>query len=132
MVKGYRPMPMEPDGVFYARRIARKEYPCSVREGCTIKPGEEYVDQVTAPWTMMVDDVTDDGRPTGPLLGHWERSRYHAHPVYLPPLRETPHPVDMGDGWSIRSHRLPPSVDPSNRLGGGDPMADYLHAKGEL
>lgn len=85
MLKGYQPMPMEPDGAMYAIRTARKEHPCAARKGCTILPGEKYVDQVTAPWTMIIDDVDDDGRPRGDILGHWERSRYHEHRIRFGP-----------------------------------------------
>lgn len=125
-MKGYRPMPMEPDGAMYARRIARKEHPCTTKKGCTIKPGEAYVDYVIAPWTMIVDDVNDDGQPTGDLSGKWERFRYHE--------RHESDRVDFDKSPVIRAirERNPNAYPESQRRGGGDPLMDYLWAKGEL
>jgi hypothetical protein len=80
-MKGYQPMPMAPNGVFYAKRTARKEHPCAARAGCTIRSGEEYIEQVTARWAEIPDDVTDEGVVVGYPLGHWERARFHNHPI---------------------------------------------------
>lgn len=122
----YKPFTGYPDGMYYANRIARKEYPCSLRKGCVIKPGDEYTDELHAPWLLVADDVDDDGRPTGAPLGEWVHIRSHrSHPLERVDFDKSPVMT------AIRE-RQANAYPESQRMGGGDPMADYLHAKGEL
>jgi hypothetical protein len=60
-------------------RRARKPWRCAFGANCTIQPGERYVDEVMPPWTEIVDDVDDEGRPCGSEpLGTWVHERFHA------------------------------------------------------
>jgi len=62
-------------------RTARKVHRCEAyaREPHDILPGERYIDEVLAPWTIVADDVDDDGRTIGAPHGSWEHFRRHLH-----------------------------------------------------
>lgn len=111
---------------FSVTRTARKTHKCAICRN-EIEPGMRYVDEVMPPWIIIRDDPESFGAP----LGEWERSRYHmvgecrTRPMPQPSI--PPIPADQRP-----APKLPPSLDPSNRYGGGDPLSDYLHAKGEL
>jgi hypothetical protein len=61
------------------KRTARKTHTCAVPQGCdgTIRPGEDYFDEVSAPWTRIADDVSDEGVTLYTTLGEWCHSRTH-------------------------------------------------------
>ena len=61
----------------YKVRKARKERPCASCEH-PIEPGQRYVHIVWAfPWTLIADDVDDEGRPVGSPAGEWIVSNVH-------------------------------------------------------
>jgi len=56
---------------------ARKQHTCASCEH-PIEVGQRYVHIVwTFPWTMVADDVDDEGRPTGGPAGAWDVSDVH-------------------------------------------------------
>ena len=61
----------------YAIRVAHtpKDCACCDQE---IQPGDRYVHIIwTFPWTMVADDVDDEGRPTGGPAGEWMVANVH-------------------------------------------------------
>ena len=68
---------MAPDGVFIRIRKARKPRACGPQ--CMIRPGQEYVEQVIAPWVLVADDVDDEGRPIGSPNGEWTKIAFHRY-----------------------------------------------------
>lgn len=56
---------------------AAKQYRCdgfAAPEGCTIEPGDRYVRQAVAPWTLIQDDPDSAPFP----IGEWWVRRFHA------------------------------------------------------
>lgn len=59
-----------------ARPVARIPHTCEC--GDTIEVGERYLRVVWAyPWTMIADDVDDEGRPLGSPASEWIVSLLH-------------------------------------------------------
>lgn len=56
---------------------ARKARPCAAKPGCTIQPGDTYEVEAWPPWVLAVDDVDEDGNPSGSPLGHWSTRAFH-------------------------------------------------------
>jgi hypothetical protein len=57
--------------------VSRKERPCDT---CPepILPGQRYVHVVwTFPWTLVADDVDDEGRAIGSPAGEWATANVH-------------------------------------------------------
>lgn len=67
------------DGVSLTIQTARKSHTCSHRPYCTIRPGQEYIRQTVAPWTMVADDVDDEGRTIGARNDEWSVAKYHRY-----------------------------------------------------
>lgn len=61
------------------KRTARKAHTCGVPQGCdgTIRPGEDYFDEVLAPWTPIADDVSDEGVTQYARFGAFQHNRTH-------------------------------------------------------
>jgi len=61
------------------KRTARKEHKCAVPQGCdgTIRPGENYFDEVSPPWLEYCDDYDPEYGASYVRLGKWEHSRTH-------------------------------------------------------
>lgn len=57
-------------------RTARKKHPCAFGSH-SINPGDHYVDEVLAPWTMIGDDLDDEGRTVYSRHDRWDHVRYH-------------------------------------------------------
>ena len=47
------------------------------REGRMISPGESYMKITTKPWTLIADDVDEDGRTVGSPAGEWSHMNFH-------------------------------------------------------
>lgn len=63
--------------VEHRTHVSRKVRPCDVCDR-DIEPGDRYVHIVwTFPWTLVADDVDDEGRPTGGPAGEWLVSNAH-------------------------------------------------------
>lgn len=54
--------------------VAAKEHRCAGGCAAAILPGQQYVDEVAPPWTLVIDDP-DDHR--GAPLGEWAHTRFH-------------------------------------------------------
>lgn len=64
-------------GVTLTIQTARKTHSCSHRPYCQIRPGQVYIRQSVAPWTMIADDVDEEGRTIGAPNGEWSIAKYH-------------------------------------------------------
>lgn len=63
--------------VDFRTRTARTAKPCGACED-EIEPGQRYVHIVwTFPWTLIADDVDDEGRPCGGPAGEWSTDNVH-------------------------------------------------------
>lgn len=63
--------------VYYAIRTSAKQRPC---DGCEhdIVPGQKYLHIVwNFPWTLIADDVDDEGRTIGSPAGEFTTSNVH-------------------------------------------------------
>lgn len=55
---------------------ARKQHRCNGAAHCFILPGEQYEKITVFPWTTVIDDVDDEGRPSGSPAGQFITERY--------------------------------------------------------